>query len=229
MTNSFTLSVDTTPPGSPQMFLNGGALFTASRDATVHLSSSDYLAGAADVTSMKIWGDVDLSDNPNVQDTEITSAWVAFAVDTDIVLTVPIARKRIYARLRDSLGNESPVFGAYIDYDPGFPLVTVIVAPLVTRVSTVTGHDQSVFSWEANVAFVEYQVRVMPSTASPYYGGSVIGSTHGSVNVAGTGTFPADTPTQTTIVGADLVAASPGDGPKIIKVFVKDASGRWSP
>jgi hypothetical protein len=222
MTNAFTLSVDTTPPGNPQMVLDGGVLFTASLDGTVHLTAS----GAAD---MKIWGDVDLTANVNIQDFETNSTWIPFTADTDVTFSVPVGRKRIYARVRDDLGNLSPVFGAYIDYDPGYPLVTIVVPSLVSRVSEVSGHDTASFSWEANHPFTDYEVRVMPTTASPYYGGSAIGIAHGSVNVVGTGSFPATTPITTTVKGADLQAASPGDGPVIIKVFVKDASGRWSP
>lgn len=224
-----TVSLDTSPPGNPALVINGGALFTATQPATVHLASSDYITGAADVADMKIWGDVDVTDNPSIQTFESDSAWLPFAVNTDVVLGITTGRKRLYARLRDSLGNTTPAFGAYIDYDPALPVVTVLVPPLNAKVSLVAGHDETTFSWESSTPFVEYLVRVMPTTASPYFGGSVIGSTNGSTNVAGTGTFPAATPIQTVIKSADLVAASPGDGPKILKVFVRDSGGRWSP
>jgi hypothetical protein len=85
------------------------------------------------------------------------------------------------------------------------------------------------FSWEANVAFSEYVVKVMPSTASPYFSGSPIRADFGSTNVAGSGSFPATTPITTVLKGADLNFASPGDGPKLIRVFVRDVAGRWSP
>lgn len=230
MTNSFALSVDTSPPGNPVMVINGGVLSTAQVNASVNLSSA-WHAGAnpVTVTDMKIWGDVDLAAEANIQAFEVDSAWQAYTSDHDITLSAVTGRKRLYSRLRDSLGNETPVFGSYIDYNPALPSVSMVVAPLVTKVSLVAGHDEVTFSWECNLAFVHYEVRVMPTSASPYYGGSPLVSVSGSVNVMGTGSFPATTPITTTIKAADLNAASPGDGPKIIKVFVLDALGHWSP
>ena len=53
--------------------------------------------------------------------------------------------------------------------------------------------------------------------------------TSGSTNTSGTeGGYKADTAINVTINGADLEAASSGDGVKIIKVFVKNAAGTWS-
>lgn len=226
---SVSLSVDTTPPGEPRLVVNGGALFCSTTAATVHLSSSDYITGANDVVDMKIWGDVDLTADVSIQGFEDTSSWQPFAVNTDVVLNTGAGRKRLFARLRDSLGNVTPAFGAYIDYDPDYPTVTVVVAPMVESVSKVAGHDEATFSWECNVAFTDYAVRVLPTTASPYYSGSQIGTDYGSVNVSGSGSFPAETPIQTTIKGEDLAFASPNDGTKVIKVFVLDTAGRWSP
>lgn len=229
MSSTVGISIDTTPPGNPAIVVNGGALTTATQPATVHISTADYITGANDVADMKIWGDVDIADNPDIQTFEGDSAWIPFAVNTDIALGSIPGRKRLYARLRDSLGNTTPAFGTYIDYNPALPVVTMIVPPLVAKVSLVAGHDEITFTWESSTDFVEYVVRSMPTSASPYFGGSPIGSAHGSVNVAGTGSFPGATPLQTTVKSADLVAASPGDGAKILKVFVKDSVGNWSP
>jgi hypothetical protein len=44
----------------------------------------------------------------------------------------------------------------------------------------------------------------------------------------GTTATAADASISCTINGADLETASSGDGAKIVKVFVKDASGNWS-
>ena len=42
------------------------------------------------------------------------------------------------------------------------------------------------------------------------------------------GNYPAATNIQVTITGTDLETASPGDGAKIVKVFVKNEAGTWS-
>ncbi len=43
-----------------------------------------------------------------------------------------------------------------------------------------------------------------------------------------TGGYPASTNRTASVKGADLEAASAGDGNKIIKVFVQESSGNWS-
>jgi hypothetical protein len=52
--------------------------------------------------------------------------------------------------------------------------------------------------------------------------------TDGSTNMHGTTATAKDAAVECTINGADLEAASSGDGVKIIKVFVKDDTGNWS-
>ena len=57
----------------------------------------------------------------------------------------------------------------------------------------------------------------------------MIPATAGSSNTSGSaGTYPAATNIQVTITGTDLETASPGDGAKIVKVFVKNEAGTWS-
>lgn len=226
---SVLMTVDTTPPANPTLVINGGATSTASLSAVASIASPDHLAGANDVTHMRIWGDVDLLADVSIQQFEEDSAWITIASTKAITLSAGTGRKRIYARLRDSVGNVSIVFGSYVDYDPLLPQVSMVVEPLVSKVSLMSGHDETVFSWDCNVAFVEYQVRSVPTSATPRTGGSPIASTNGSINVAASGSFAADTPIQTTVKTADLVVASPGDSAKIIKVFVRDSAGRWSP
>ena len=77
--------------------------------------------------------------------------------------------------------------------------------------------------------FEEYKVCVVPQNNSTQDAGTVIGTTNGSINTSGSdGDYPASENIQVTINGADLEAASSGDGVKIVKVFVKNAAGTWS-
>lgn len=216
------VDIDTTPPGNPRMAVNGGVLFVASRSVSVGITGT----GATD---MKIWGDVDTDADTDIQSFEDLSTWLPYTEHTDVGVSASIGRKRLYARLRDAVGNPSPVFGTYVDYDPAYPQVSMVLDADVAVLSTIPGHDAATFSWDANVDFVEYVVKVMPTTASPYFGGSPVRSDFGSVNVAGSGSFLADTPITTVLKGADVNFASPGDGSKVIKVFIRDVAGRWSP
>jgi hypothetical protein len=57
--------------------------------------------------------------------------------------------------------------------------------------------------------------------------GTVIGNTNGSTGVSG-GALNAATVQPVVLDARDLQAASAGDGTKVVKVFVRDASGSWS-
>ena len=80
----------------------------------------------------------------------------------------------------------------------------------------------------SDTAFAEYKVNVVPSINSLHDAGTTIGTANGSENMSGTGTYSASTAITSKINGSDLDAADTGDGQKIIKVFVKTASGLWS-
>ena len=81
----------------------------------------------------------------------------------------------------------------------------------------------------ADVAFAGYKVCVVPANSSTQDAGTVIPTTAGSSNTSGSaGNYPAATNIQVTITGTDLETASPGDGAKIVKVFVKNEAGTWS-
>ena len=56
----------------------------------------------------------------------------------------------------------------------------------------------------------------------------MIGTANGSTNMSATGEFADAEAINCTITGADLEAASAGDGEKVIKVFVRHAAGTWS-
>lgn len=224
---TFTLTLDTRPPANPSVLINGGASLTGSRDVNVTLGTSDFETGARDVASMIIWGDVDPTYDPAVQASENTSQWQAFQVNYAVRLAPGTGRKTVWARLRDDVYNQTLPFSDYIDYDTTVPVVTITTPVDHGRISKVAPHDTAIFSWEANMAFDRYEVRVVPTTGSPESAGVVVPTTGGSVATSGSGSFAPNTPITTTIKGADLEAASPGDTVKIVKIFTR-SSGVWS-
>lgn len=229
MSSYFTLTLDTAPPANPSIVANGGAPSAAQPEVLIEVDTSDYQAGARDVTEMRLWGDVDLSADPSVQADELTSNWQPYRQLSVIRLSATPGTKTIYARMRDDVGNETLVVSTAITYNPDLLYVTITSPVTRSRISKVDGYDEATFVWEASGPITAYRVRVVPSIGSPVTSGVPLGAAFGSLNVSGDQALAAATPVTTTITGADLQAASPGDTDKVCKVFVRDESGVWSP
>lgn len=223
MTSHFTLTLDTAPPASPLLDINDGASRTGDPVVSLKVSSA-----SADTREMKIWGDLDTTVDGRFQTLEGDSQWTLWSPEVIVRLTAGTGRKYLYARLRDDVMNETVAFTDWIDLDLDSPVVAITSPPNRSRISNHPPLDSVLFAWSANRPFVHYEVRVVPSTGSPFGAGVLLGSASGSTHVSGTGSFDAGSPISTTIEGLDLQAASPGDSSKIIKVFVQDAGGVWS-
>lgn len=228
MTASFDLTLDTQAPANPSLLINGGAAVTGDPMVWVDLSTSDYLTGANDVLAMKIWGDVDLVADPSFTPQEADATWIAFDERVPVLLSAGSGRKYLYARFRDDVGNESLPFSDFIDLNIDIPTVSITTAADRDRISKVNPFHTTTFVWEANVPFLAYEVRVVPSHGSPRQAGVVLGTSGGSLGVSGDTRIEALTPVTTTITGGDLEAASPGDTVKVVKVFVQGVEGTWS-
>lgn len=228
MAAHFTLVLDTRPPANPVLLINGGSAITGIRDVAVQLASADFESGSADVTQMKVWGDVDPVTDWRVQVLEGDSEWFDFDPEIAVRLATGNGRKHLYAKLRDDVLNETLAFTDFIDLDSNAPVVSITTPVDRARISKRAGADEATFSWQSSRDFTEYQVRVVPNVGSPSIAGVLIPTTAGSLNTSGTGSFPDATPITTQINGTDLATASPGDTTKIIKVFVRDTTGVWS-
>lgn len=229
MSASFTLILDTKPPANPVVLINGGAAVTGAREVTVQLGTTDYLAGAEDVTDMIIWGDVEPTTDPLIQPLEADSEWRTYETEINVRLSAGDGRKHLYVKLRDDVLNATLAFTDFIDYDSTAPIVSITTPVDEAKISKVSPSDVATFSWQSSRAFDRYEVRVVPSTGSPSVAGVLIPTTAGSTHTSGSASFPANTPIVTQIRGTDLQTASPGDTAKIIKVFVRDAStADWS-
>ena len=158
---------------------------------------------------------------------DVDAAWVNFAATKAITLATGDGKKTINLKVRDDVGNESAVVTKEIILDTAVPVVT-ITGPDKSKISKVETFNVAAISFTCDVDFVEYKVKVVPTTASLQDAGVVIGTTNGSTNMSGTGEYPDAQAIDCTINAADLEAASAGDGEKIIKVFVRNAAGTWS-
>lgn len=218
MASYFNLTLDTTAPSGLTLQINDGALYATSTAVTLKISVSDEQTTGY---QMKIWGIDGVAD-------EGSASWENFATSKSVNLTSGDGLKTVYIKVRDDVGNESAQASDTITLNTAVPVVTV-TGPDKSKISKITGFNQSVFNFTCDVEFEEYKVCVVPANNSTQDAGVIIGTTNGSQNTSGSdGNYPASENIQVTITGADLEAASSGDGVKIVKVFVKNAAGTWS-
>ena len=213
MASFFNLTLDTLAPSGLSVSINSGATTCTSRTVTLSVSVSD-----SDTTGyqIKIWGIDGVSS-------ESAASWETFTGSKSITLTDGDGLKTVYVKVRDDVGNETAAVSDSITLNTSVPVVTV-VGPDRSKIS-----NSAVISFTVDVAFDEYKVCVVPATNSLEDAGVVIPSTNGSVNTSGSaGGYPSGTAINVTIKGADLEAASSGDGVKIVKVFVRNTAGTWS-
>lgn len=218
MASYFNLTLDTTAPSGLTLQINDGALYATSTAVTLKISVSDEQTTGY---QMKIWGIDGVAD-------EESATWESFAPSKSVNLTSGDGLKTVYIKVRDDVGNESTQVSDTITLNTAVPVVT-ITGPDKSKISKVSGFNTAIINFIADVEFEEYKVCVVPQNNSTQEAGTVIPTDGGSVNTSGAdGNYPASENIQVTITGADLEAASSGDGVKIVKVFVKNAAGTWS-
>ena len=217
MSAYFTLTLDTTAPSGAKITIPSPS---ASRSVTATLS-------ATGATQMKLYGDIVSGTSSSTKITESAAEWETYAPSKAVTLASGDGVKTVYVKFRDAVGNETTAASATVTLDTKAPVVTV-TGPDVSTISKVSGFDECAFSFSADEAFVQYEVRVVPESGSAHTAGTVIGTANGSSNMSGSGSYAASQAISCVIKGADLEKASSGDGAKIIKVFVKDATGNWS-
>lgn len=216
MASFFNLTLDTTAP-------SGGSLVLPVRTNSVNIEAT---IGATGANQLKIWGDIALQAG-GAAITEANASWQTYDTSKALILTNTDGVKTVYIKFRDDVGNESAAVSATTILDTVGATVT-IVGPDVAKISKVSGHNVSSFSFSADEPFAEWTVRVVPATSSNHSAGTEIPTTGGSTNMHGSVQTAEDVAVNCTIYGADLESASSGDGVKVIKVFVRDLNGNWS-
>lgn len=216
----FNLTLDTLAPSGLALTINGGQTVVTSSSVTLGLSVSD---GSTSGYSMLIYGDVGAGL------TEAQASWETFAATKSITLKSGDGSKTVKAKVKDDVGNVSSEATVTVTLDTTVPVITISAGPDKSKISTVSGYDTAAFSFTSDSDFTEYKVKIVPSTSSTHDTGTQIGTTNGSTNMSGSGSFSASTPISCTIKGADLSAAVSGvNAAYVVKVFAKDTSGLWS-
>jgi hypothetical protein len=223
MPANFNLVLDTTGPQGVGGTINAGATYATARDVSLGPTTTD-----PDTTGyqVKVWGDVDLAADANIQDTEANSSWINLTAAVAVRLAAGDGVKNLTWRLRDDVWNESATATDAITLDTTVPVVTV-TGPDVAKVSKIAGKRTASISFSVDTHIQAWKVKVVPATGSIHTAGTQIGVANGSTSMTG-GALAASTPQAATIDGRDLEAASAGDGTKIVKVFVQDDAGNWS-
>lgn len=213
MPSSFTLTIDTVAPAGAVFTLNAGMPVTSTATGVpITLTTTD-----PDTTGymVKIWGDL----NPTVD--EASALWVPYGSVSTVTLSSGDGLKTLHARIRDDVGNPTAVQDATVTLNTSVPTLTITVGPDKTRLSDKANFNQSTFTWQATEALTEWSIRVVGSAGADHTSGVELGHAVEAV--------PANTGKTYVINTADLLTASPGDGPKVIKVFGKStANGNWS-
>ncbi len=225
----FTLTLDTTAPAGVTVEINNGDAATASLDVTLAIATSD---GDTSGYTMKVYGDVDDAQAPTeYRAAEGDAPWISFAASKAVRLAAGDGSKTVRVKVRDDVWNVSAEATDAITLDTSAPVVTITEAPSRSRISKVAGRDETVFEFEVDVEFSEFEVRVVPNSGSGHTAGDLIPTAGGSVNTSGAaGPYAAATPIEVTINGVDLETADAGDGDKVVKVFARASGGaqNWS-
>lgn len=225
MSNYFTLTLDTIGPANPSISFVSGS-YANQQLQNINIGTTDSPTTGY---QMKIWGDVDVAFDTNIQATEGASTWITYSATKQIKLSTGDGNKTVYAKIRDDVNNESSIVSQLMVMDTTLPIVTIVAGPDITKISENPGKDTSQIGWQSDSIFDEYQIRYVPSLESDHLAGVLVPTTAGSVNTSGAvGNYPALTTIITTIKGTDLKTASPGSGDKLLKIFVKDKAGNWN-
>src|SRR5699024_7056748 len=205
MASYFNLTLDTLAPSGLTLAINDGALYATSTAVTLTIGLTD---SPADGYQMKIWGIEGVAD-------EESATWETFSTSKSVNLTTGDGLKTVHIKARDDVGNESAEVTDTITLNTAVPTVSV-TGPDKSKISKITGFNQRVFNFTCDVECEEYKVCVVPFNSSTQDAGMIIGSDNGSQNTSGSaGSYPASENIKVTITGADLEAASSGDGVKI--------------
>jgi hypothetical protein len=215
----------TSGPADAAIEIDGGAAYAVSQMVSLGLTTTDTPTTNYE---MKIYGDVDAAYDADVQPLEVNAAWIAYSATKSIKLSTGDGSKTVKAKLRDADDYATSELTDAITLDTASPAVTITAGPTPDVISEQATKDTSTFTFEADTAFVEYKVKVVPTSGSAHTTGTQIPTTAGSTNMSGTGTFPAATGIECSIKGTDYKTVVSTDETYIVKVFTKDAAGNWS-
>lgn len=109
--------LDTTAPKHPTFIINNGGATTDEQIVTAHLAHCDYPIRRG--YQIKIWGDVDTEYDPAIARHEEQSQWIAFTPTYLFKLSRYNGSKRLYAKIRDDVWNETATLSFTVTFTGG--------------------------------------------------------------------------------------------------------------
>lgn len=220
--------------------------FTSVAKIAAHVSGGDD-AGEGTAVQYLLYGDFSYGAQSAQGVTEAAAVWTdlvyadgqAYMVVSDMYLTEGEGNKNVYLKVKDNAGNISESIAVQSTYyDPSAPEVVVsgVDYNRISKMHTARSDNAAKWNDETNFVFTPsepiqaYKVVAYADQAAAEAGSdadAVIPSDGGSVNMSATGINSADA-VSAMIRGADLETAVPGDGVKVIVVYVQDLAGTWS-
>ena len=236
MSSYINLTLDTIAPSGLSVLLNSGASHTAVTAVKLNVTCGD-----ADTTGyqMKIWGTAEAP-------TESDASWETFVSEKTITLPTGDGTKTVYIKIRDDVWNESVAVSDTIILRTVVPVVDLSNVTL-SRLSEKEGKNITTFRAaiggdinavnELRLAIVENINATVNDETNKFLVFSAGETANGSkvkdyeqkiIDINDCSVIIGDY-VYFTLTSADILALSPGDGVKIIKVFAKDSeTGSWS-
>lgn len=232
MANYVNLTLDTIGPSGVSVIINNDETKTISTSVNLSVSCSD-----ADLTDyqMKIWG-------TSAAATEEDAVWETYQATKNITLPEGDGIKTVYVKVRDDVWNESATVSDTITLYMKAPAILGFNVSR-SRLSLVNGKNITMGTFGVDESISAFRVMLVndvnasyndPSNLSiPTANGSYFETDDHIINTSGylEGEEFIDSVhgMMFSLNAADIAAVSPGDGVKIIKVFVRSAeSGNWS-
>ena len=232
MANYVNIILDTIGPSGVSVLINGDADKAITTAVTLTIGCSD-----TDLTGyqMKIWG---TADAPS----EADAAWETYQSEKNVTLPTGDGLKTVYVKVRDDVWNESAEASDTITLYEKLPSI-IGLSVNKSKLSLVDGQcmTQGSFGIDENIDAVRVMLvenvndsyDTVTNVSIPVTNGSVITNENGDA-ISGS-VLEAESIIDSIqlvyfdISAADINAVAPGDGVKIVKVFVRSAgTGSWS-
>ncbi len=233
MANYVNIILDTIGPSGVSVLINGNDDKAITTAVTLTIGCSD-----ADLSGyqMKIWGTADAP-------TENGASWETYQATKNVVLPAGDGIKTVYVKVRDDVWNESATVSDTITLYEKLPSI-IGLSVNKSKLSLIEGQNLTLgnFTVDENVDAIKVMIvqnsndahDAATNIAIPVANGSKIETDNGDLTCID-GVLKAEELVDCAlgisfdIYASDINSVSPGDGVKIVKVFVRSAeTGSWS-
>ena len=233
MANYINIILDTIGPSGVSVKINGDADKAITTAVTLAIACAD-----TDLTGyqMKIWGTADVP-------TETDAIWETYQTTKNVTLSSGDGLKTVYVKVRDDVWNESATVSDTITLYEKLPSIIGLTVNK-SKLSLVEGQNLTLgdFTVDENIDAIKVMIvqnandvhDAATNIAIPVTNGSKIETDNGKLTCTD-GVLMVEEIVNCVhgiifnIYADDINSVSPGDGIKIIKVFVRSAeTGKWS-